>query len=322
MFENDLIEEGHICPQPDANYEEDCLHLNVYTKSLQPTELQPVIVFIHPGGLYIGNCNFGADYLLEKDVVLVTFNYRLAFFGFSSTGTSDVTSNAGFKDQVLALKWVRDHIVHFGGNPNCVTLMGISAGGLSVEVHLVSPMSRGLFHRIVQMSGGILPQKKLPNEQNYLVKRLAKLIECDDADRAIDCVKNASTRAIASNLRKIFDFGFDHPVYPWLPIIEPKSDEAFLHEDPFQSMTRGEFAKVPILLSYTKLEAAMIGIYFQKYEDKLHEYLLDYKRIAPICLMYERNDTITDDFQKNYIDPTEGIRGKLFYSISQVFSFD
>lgn len=290
----------------------------MYTKSLGPIKLKPVIVFIHPGGLYIGDSNFGADYLLEKDVVLVTFNYRLAFFGFTSTGTSDVTPNAGFKDQVLALKWVRDHIAHFGGDPHCVTLMGISAGGLSVELHLVSPLSRGLFHRAVQMSGGVLPQRKLPTEQNYLVTRLAKLINCDDAVRAIDCIKNASTRSIADNLRKIFDFGYDHPVYPWLPIIESHSEDAFLQEDPFKMLARGDFAKVPILLSNTKLEAAMLGIYFEKHEDELNEFLLDFQRIGPICLMYERNDTVSAEFQTHYIDPTDGIRKKIFYAISQV----
>lgn len=318
LFENDLIDAGSECPQPGGHYNEDCLYLNVYTKSLEPIELQPVIVFIHPGGLYIGDGNFGADYLLEKDVVLVTLNYRLAFFGFTSTGTSDVTPNAGFKDQVLALKWVRDHIAYFGGDPNCVTLMGISAGGLSAELHLVSPMSRGLFHRAVIMSGGVLPQTKMPTEQLYLVERLAKLIGCDETVRAIDCVKNASTKAIADKLRKIFDFGYDHPVYPWLPIIEPKSQDAFLQEDPFKLLARGEFAKVPILMSHTKLEAAMLGIYFQQNEDKLNEYLLDFQRIGPICLMYERNDAISGEFYARYIERSDGIRKKLFYLTSEV----
>lgn len=322
LFENDLTDLGSECPQPGSHYNEDCLFLNVYTKSLQPTELLPVIVIIHHGGLYIGDGNFGADYLLEKDVVLVTFNYRLAFFGFTSTETSDVTPNSGFKDQVLALKWVRDHIRYFGGDKNCVTLMGISAGGMCVELHLVSPRSRGLFHRAVQMSGGIPPQKKLPAEQNYLLDRLAKLINCDVAKSPIECVKNASTRAITDNLRKIFDFGYDHPVYPWVPVIESQSEDAFLEENPFKMFARGDFAKVPILMSNTKLEAAMLGIYFQKHENELYEYLLDFARVGPICLMYERNDTITKEFEKHYIDASEGIQKKLFYLISQVCRFE
>lgn len=305
---------GSECPQPASRYNEDCLFLNVYTKLLEPTELQPVIVFIHPGGLYIGDGNFGAEYLLEKDLVLVTFNYRLASLGFTSTGTDDTVPNAGFKDQVLVLKWVHDHIALFGGDPHCVTLMGISAGGLSVQLHLVSPLSLGLFHRAVQMSGGLMPQTKLPTEQKHLVKRLEKLIHCDD----IDCLKNASTKAIADNLREMFDFGYDHPVYPWLPIIEHDTKDAFLREDPFHSFVRGEFVKVPTLLSYTKLEAAMMGIYFQTHENELNEFILDFDRVGPICLMYERNDTITEELRKYYIDRSDGIRKKLFNLISQV----
>lgn len=128
-----MNKDGSDCPSPQNSYNEDCLYLNVYTKYLNTTNtnLRPVIVFIHPGGLYVGSGrsdNFGPEYLLEKDVVLVTFNYRLAFFGFTSVGSNEAVGNAGFKDQALVLKWVSDHIHHFGGNSQCVTLMGDSAG--------------------------------------------------------------------------------------------------------------------------------------------------------------------------------------------------
>lgn len=165
------------------------------------------------------------------------------------------------------------------------------------------------------------PQKKLPTEQKNLVKRLAKLINCDDAVQAIDCIKNASTRAIADNLWNIFDFEY-HPSYPWLPIIEPHTEGAFLHEDPFKLLARGEFAKVPILLSQTKLEWAKFGIHFQKHKDKLNELLSDFQRLGPICLMFERNDTDTEAFQKHYIGRTDGIRKKIFYELSQVRTFE
>lgn len=107
------------------------MYLNVYTNNLNTTNLRPVIVFIHPGGFYLGSGsseNFGPEYLLEEDVVLVTFNYRLAFFGFTSVGSKEAVGNAGLKDQALVLKWVSDHIHHFGGDSRCVTLMGDSAG--------------------------------------------------------------------------------------------------------------------------------------------------------------------------------------------------
>lgn len=131
ILEQHSNKDGSACPSPQTSYDEDCLHLNVYTKHLNASSLMPVIVFIHPGGFYVGSGGsdwFGPEYLLEQDIVLVTFNYRLAFFGFTSIGTSDAVGNAGLKDQALALKWVRDHITHFGGDPQSVTLMGASAG--------------------------------------------------------------------------------------------------------------------------------------------------------------------------------------------------
>lgn len=131
VFNQSLNEDGSDCPSPHASYNEDCLYLNVYTKNLNTTNLRPVIVFIHPGGFYVGSGgseNFGPEYLLEEDLVLVTFNYRLAFFGFTSIGSSDAIGNAGLKDQALALKWVNEHIHHFGGDRHCVTLLGDSAG--------------------------------------------------------------------------------------------------------------------------------------------------------------------------------------------------
>lgn len=290
--------------------------MNVYTKTLNTTELKPVIVFINPGGLLIGEGNHGAEKLLEKDIVLVTFNFRLGTLGFSSTGTPDVTPNAGFKDQVLVLKWVRDHIDRFGGNPNLVTIMGVSSGALSVELHLVSPLSRGLFHRVIQMSGGIMPQREMRTEQKYLVERMAKLLNCSETIRAIDCLKKASAEAIADNLWNMFDFGF-HPSYPWWPVIEPPSKEAFLYEDPFKSLAQGDFAKVPLLLTQTTLEWALFGVEFENDQDRMNELLTNFNRIAPICYMYEPNGTVSSALYEKYIEGNIGNRKALFNGISQ-----
>lgn len=80
---------------------------------------------------------------MDRNIVFVTINYRLGSLGFLSTGTIDAPGNNGLKDQVMALRWIRSNIANFGGDPNSVTIMGYSAGGLSVSLHMVSPMSRG-----------------------------------------------------------------------------------------------------------------------------------------------------------------------------------
>lgn len=149
----DAVRDSPKCPQPvnsAAEISEDCLRLNVYTKNISTTANKPVVVFIHPGGFYGGSAHsdqFGPQYLIARDdIVLVTINYRLSLLGFLSTGTKEAPGNNGLKDQVIALRWVRDHIRSFGGNPQSVTLMGYSAGGMSITLHMVSPMSKGEIH--------------------------------------------------------------------------------------------------------------------------------------------------------------------------------
>ncbi|KAF5304024.1 hypothetical protein FQA39_LY01809 [Lamprigera yunnana] len=136
--------------------EEDCIYLNVYVPRPQPIpdENLDVIVYIHGGAFIAGNCDEGGPgFIMDKDVVYVNFNYRIGILGFLSTGDSEIPGNYGLKDQVFALKWVRDNIRYFGGNPNSVTLAGMSAGAASVHYQYFSPLSKGLFHRGYSLSG-------------------------------------------------------------------------------------------------------------------------------------------------------------------------
>lgn len=118
---------------------------------VSPGRLQPVMVWFHGGGFHMGSGDtdlYGPDYLLEpgaadEGVVLVTLNYRLGPLGFLSVPAAGVPGNAGLKDQAAALRWVRDNIAVFGGDPDRVTIFGESAGGTSVQMHLLSPVSRG-----------------------------------------------------------------------------------------------------------------------------------------------------------------------------------
>lgn len=272
---------------------------------MNESSLKPVIVFIHPGGFYVGSgssANHGPEYLMEEDLVLVTFNYRLAFFGFTSTGSNEAIGNAGFKDQALVLKWVHDHIRHFGGDPNCVTLMGDSAGAMSVTLHMVSPLSRHLFHRAFVMSGGILPQTESPSAQPQLISKLARLIGCSDQENAFECVKKADSALITNSLRKIFDFGWDNPVYPWLPIVEPKnSDEApFLEDDPMKLLESGQFTPIPVMVSVTKDETASAGMYLFEHRNLLNQWINEFSSVGPICMQYEHNETISKAMKQRY----------------------
>lgn len=128
---------------------------------LRPDKLQPVMAYIHGGDFKKGSGDermYGFDYLLQRDVVCVSFNYRLGVFGFLSLNSSDVgvAGNAGLKDQQLALQWIRRNAQYFGGDPRNVTIFGDSAGAMSVQMHMFSESSRGLFDRAIVQSGTTL----------------------------------------------------------------------------------------------------------------------------------------------------------------------
>ncbi|CAH1783998.1 unnamed protein product, partial [Owenia fusiformis] len=132
-------------PNDAKFYSEDCLELNVYTPDVNAK--LPVMFWIAGGGFNIasGHLYDGTALSVFNNVVVVTINHRLAHLGFLSTGDKHMPGNMGLKDQVEALKWVKQNIHAFGGDPNTVTIFGESAGSWSTSAHLVSPMSKGLF---------------------------------------------------------------------------------------------------------------------------------------------------------------------------------
>lgn len=195
----DATKDGPMCVQFTDSADkisEDCLRLNVYTRTQTPTKPRPVIIYLHPGGFY---STAGPEHFMDRDIVLVTINYRLGMLGFLSTGTSDAPGNNGLKDQVQAFKWVRDNIDKFGGDPKSVTLMGYSAGGMSITMHLVSPMSQGLFQRAIVMSGSATAQWEIPSDQMDLARKQTQLLNCSDQsiESIMDCLKKVSLKSIS-----------------------------------------------------------------------------------------------------------------------------
>ncbi len=149
-----------VAAQTPAPMSEDCLYLNVRTDTGLTDA--PVMVWIHGGGHQFGSADFPyyqANGLVEHGVVLVTINYRLGAFGYmahpalSADDPRGVSGNYGSLDQVAALKWVRDNISAYGGDPDNVTVFGESAGAWSVTEMMSTPLASGLFHRAIAQSG-------------------------------------------------------------------------------------------------------------------------------------------------------------------------
>ncbi|MDP6675794.1 MAG: carboxylesterase family protein, partial [Gammaproteobacteria bacterium] len=169
---------GHACPQRVGIYpewvdthftavgkNEDCLTVNIWTPVKHSDEPLPVMFYIHGGNMQYGSGSvplFDGRLLASQGVVLVTFNYRIGYLGrfahpaMSRIQSSEPLVNYGVFDQIAALEWVQRNISAFGGNPDDVTIFGHSAGGVSVNFLMITPQSKGLFHKAIAQGSAIL----------------------------------------------------------------------------------------------------------------------------------------------------------------------
>ncbi|RLU22077.1 hypothetical protein DMN91_006457 [Ooceraea biroi] len=151
----DASENGNVSLQKDLLTktvigDEDCLYLNVYVPhSIYGTTRIPVMVWVHGGGNLHGSgsdINQKPDYLLAKEVIVVLITYRLGALGFLKLSHETTSGNQGLKDQIAALKWLRENIQVFGGDPENITVFGSSSGAACVHLLMLSPLSKGAAH--------------------------------------------------------------------------------------------------------------------------------------------------------------------------------
>lgn len=326
--------DGPHCPQviPEGlNIEisEDCLHLNVYTRPSLISQLRSVIIYIHGGGFYEGSNSFehdvGVQYIMDSNVIFVAINYRLNIFGFISTGTKHAPGNVGLKDQIHALKWIKENIRYFGGNPNAITVMGESAGAMSVSLLLASPHSKGLFHRAILLSGSAIAQWKLPRDLLNITRKSAKMVGCrtDDIELMIICLKTVDFKVLAKTYKNLNEW-HTCPLKNWIPVVEQYfMQERVLVEDPVLTYRRGDMAKVDLMIGVTKDEWAYTPVEIIQNETLLYEFDKKFQWIAPICLSYESNTNRSIKISQTLRNRTfvnNEINGESFHEIHTLFS--
>jgi len=247
----DATQFGPSCPQPPSPFappgpfSEDCLYLNVYTPNHDAGHRLlrggdegglPVLVWIHGGGL---TTDAGRDYdpakLAADGVVAVTINYRLGALGFLAhpalaSRPGGPAGNYGLMDQQAALRWVRDNIGQFGGDPNNVTIAGESAGGLSVLAHLVSPGSRGLFQKAIIQSGSFALNQRPLAAAEAAGEAFAAQAGCPDQTAA--CLRHLPVANLVT------------PNFIEIPGVV---DGKVLTEPIGTALAAGRFARVPVL---------------------------------------------------------------------------
>ncbi|RVE47055.1 hypothetical protein evm_008239 [Chilo suppressalis] len=240
---------------------EDCLTINIYTPPTTSMELRPVMVFIHGGGFRDGSGSpfiYGPQYLVKRDVILVTFNYRVELLGYLCLGIKEAPGNVGLKDQVAALKWVKENIKAFGGDPDNVTIFGESAGSASVLYHLMSPMSKGLFRRGIMQSGTPLSSWSFQFEPLQTASLLAKSMGYDTMDPyeiyRIFINKTADELMSTRVPRNEGDVISSENIF--VPCKENiiSGEESFLTDTPYNILMNGMYKKMPLIIGHNNAE--------------------------------------------------------------------
>ncbi|KAJ8924272.1 hypothetical protein NQ315_007064 [Exocentrus adspersus] len=274
---------------------EDCLYLYVYVprKTITGKENLDVVIHIHGGAFMIGSPMMmaGPTFIMDKEVIYVSFNYRLSVLGFLSTEDDVVPGNNGLKDQSLAMRWVKDNIKYFGGNPDSITLTGLSAGAASVHYHYLSPWSKGLFHRGFSQSGTALQPWALTEQPLSKAKTVAETINCttESTKLMVECLKKAPGKKVVAAMKPLWVFMDVVPYTIFGPVVEKGGNNPFISEQPYKLLKEGKVYDVPWVVSNAKDEGIYPIGYFVTMK-KLSEFDAKWDEIGPFAL--DIHDTV------------------------------
>lgn len=278
---------------------EDCLFLDIaepitacknhYRKNL------PVMVWIHGGSfLFASSSETQPDPLMEEAVVVVNIQYRLNVFGFLTTGDNYAKGNMGLKDQSAALIWIKHNIHNFGGDPRKVTIFGGSAGGTSVQFHMLSPRSAGLFHRAISQSGVTFGTWVFQTQPEEKLQRLAEALgfERTDSETLIRKLQGVPADIL---LRTAFNQSITGPYIlfdevPFIPTIEHESSTAFVSERVFELIKEGKIAKVPYMLGQVAEEGSFPYGYIDSGAIDINDYARNPELFIPISMNIPEGD--------------------------------
>ncbi|XP_021182724.3 cholinesterase [Helicoverpa armigera] len=261
-------DDSSICPQRNqitGNIvgNPNCLHLNVYVPaSASSSNRLPVMVWIYGGAFHAGSKGkgrYGSAHLVQHDVIIVTVNYRVGAYGFMCLDIPEVPGNQGLKDQLLALRWVKDNIDAFGGDSDKITLFGESAGGHSIDLHLLSPKEI-LYNKVILQSGSAYAATVLYEPDRLVAIKIAKRLGFTTAD-----TKEALSFLTKSDPSLIVAAGIALNI-----MFKPCTEKIFDGVEPFisNSWLTAETPKaenMPILIGFNKHE--LYGSYLFKNEE-------------------------------------------------------
>jgi len=239
---------------PKEPISEDCLYLNVWTKAKKVTEKLPVLVYIYGGGFRSGGAGcpiYDGTAMAKKGVVFVSINYRVGVFGFfahpelTAESGQNASGNYAILDMIAALRWVKNNIAAFGGDPDNVTIAGQSAGSFGVNYLTISPLAKGLFHHAIAESGaGFLSSSLRPN----MDLKVAEQNGTEYAEK-LGAASLADLRAISAEVLQKSEGGMSGPFADGYVITESVMD-AYLN---------GRQNDVPVIVGWNKDDKVMLN---------------------------------------------------------------
>ena len=244
---------------------EDCLYLNLFVPGSakhSSSGTLPVLVFIHGGDFQVGSGSLWDASLLASvgRMIVVTMNFRLGILGFLSTEDSVSPGNWGLLDQRLALIWVQQNIHGFGGDHNRVTIFGHGSGAYSVGLHVLSPMSRGLFARAISQSGAVSAPGVMRAGLKMRVRHLAMMTSCpsvvsdhESSRRMLSCLRTVPASDLVSH-----DLSADGDFMPTV-------DNYFIPHDPAAMLKNAHFNAMQYITGGNADEGTIIANRIQNF---------------------------------------------------------
>ncbi|XP_038208885.1 juvenile hormone esterase-like [Zerene cesonia] len=298
----EAVDKGIICPQMAMSpmlqqpllMTEDCLIANIFVPDTTKDNL-PVVVYVHGGGYILGygNLFLHKNLVKSKEVIVVNFNYRLGAHGFLCMGTEDIPGNAGMKDQVALLRWVKKNIKNFGGDPDDVTIAGYSAGASSVDLLMLSKMTKGLFTKVIPESGANSAAWSVQTDPIAVAKEYARSLDfsnVDDFYALEEFYKTISYEILSSKLT----LNRTNSVFLFSPCVERNTEgEEFLIDSPVNILKNGNYMKLPMLYGFANMEGLLREVLFTEWKERMNNQFADF---LPPDLQFEsekdKNDVI------------------------------
>ncbi|KAH7322600.1 putative triacylglycerol lipase [Stachybotrys elegans] len=277
----------------EAGASEDCLFINVQAPSSATEESRlPVMLYIQGGGYSLNSSpNLNAAGLIAAasyEMMAVSFNYRVGPYGFMSDG-KDIAANLGLKDQIKAMEWVREHAALFGGNPDHIVLVGVSAGAGCISLHLTAygGVDNGLFHGAIVESPPFSTMLDVA-QSKYQYTNFATRLGCY-GEGTLECLRSKTAEEIQQvNFNIPLPGGAKPPEWQWLPVI----DGDLITDYTYRAFDRGNFIRVPAIFGAdandgTKFVPSTLSSLAESNQWLLNQYpTLTLDQFADIASMY------------------------------------